>query len=1449
MKRFYSRVISAFVLALISLVGFGQGIIKTERSSPQGIVSFSQSSKVVGAGDSKHIDGYVEKSGSGIFLFPVGHKGMYRPFAAESDGVIGAYFQENAGSASLPAGAPFSTGNKESALKNVSGIEFWDINGANPSRLTLTWNATSNVGTLTGNSLPLLTIAGWNAATSKWEAVISMVDEVAYQGGTSSMTSGSITTIQTVVPNKYSVYTLASLNSPTVQVSYEGSLETLSCSEIAGWVWNKNYPDAALTVELFEGSTVYATARAEINRTDLKESGKGSGNYGFKIATPASLIDGKTHQLSIRVKGSSFTLAGSPKTLNCGITGAFEVADCYKLSGWVWDKNMPGSALTVEIKEGNVVHATSLADVYREDLLNGGAGTGKYGFSIPLPATLKDGKSHVVSATAKGIEYTLTNSPKSVNCPVSQFAGRFEKADCESIQGWVWDANYPNAALTVEVVENGVVYATGVANVYRESLKTSGYGTGNYVFRIPTPAILRDGKAHQLSVRVKGTGTIISDSPRSLTCSVNDYGGLFDFADCDIVRGWAWDKNFPNGAALTVELVKGDVVYGSAVASNYREDLKNAGTGTGNYGFSMAMPAALRDGKAHQLSIRVKGSSYLLPGYPGTKTLTCEINRYAGSFERAECGLIQGWIWDKNNPGTSVTVEVVEGTTVHATGIANIYRESLNTSGFGTGNYVFQIATPASLKDGKPHQLSIRAKGSSTILSNSPRSLTCAANEYDGVFEFADCDVVRGWVWDKNFPNGAALTVELVEGTVVHGTAVAGTYREDLKAKGNGKYGFSMALPAALRDGKSHQLSVRVKGSNYTLVGYPGLKTLTCEVNRYAGSFERAECGVIQGWIWDKNNPGTSVTVEVVEGTTVHATGIANVYREALKTSGFGTGNYVFQTPTPASLKDGKPHQISIRAKGSSFVLTNSPRSLTCAVNSYAGAFEFADCDVVRGWAWDKNFPGGAALTVELVEGTIVHGTALASSYRADLKSNGTGTGNYGFSMPLPPALRDGKAHQLSFRVKGSSILLSGSKTLTCEVNRYAGRFERAECGSIQGWVWDKNNPGTSVTVEVLEGGIVHATGVANIYRESLKTSGYGSGNYVFQIPTPASIKDGKAHQLSVRVKGSSVILTDSPRSLTCPVNDYDGIFEFADCDVVRGWAWDKNFPNGASLTVELVEGTTVHGTATAGSYREDLKVKGNGTGNYGFSMALPAALRDGKPHQLSIRVKGSNYILSGYPGVKSLTCEINRYAGRFERAECGMIQGWIWDKNNPGAVVTVEVMEGTTLLATGVASIYRESLKLSGFGTGNYVFQIPTPASLKDGKAHQLSIRAKGSSFILTDSPRSLSCAVAARIAAPAHEISVSENHEGLIDELRFFVFPNPSKGTLTVALHAAKDKLVNLSIINILGQSVHKSTLASMSGEVKTTVDLGQLPDGIYIVQVKVGDKIESRRVVLAK
>ncbi|MCF0062688.1 T9SS type A sorting domain-containing protein [Dyadobacter chenwenxiniae] len=221
--------------------------VSTKRGAEIGLVTFGQEtdSNVLGGG--KLVDGYVRKKGAKGFIFPVGDNGTLRPFKASGDQTIGAYFQSDPGAMNgeLPTDGPFATSALQIDVSAVSKKEFWDINGNESTNITLTWNASSEIeNLLKKEALNKLTIVGWRSG--KWERIPSVTDNVSILGGSSTVTSGSITSDAAFSPDNYAVYSIGLIAQdalPVVLASFNATaveqtavLEWATVSEV-----NANY--------------------------------------------------------------------------------------------------------------------------------------------------------------------------------------------------------------------------------------------------------------------------------------------------------------------------------------------------------------------------------------------------------------------------------------------------------------------------------------------------------------------------------------------------------------------------------------------------------------------------------------------------------------------------------------------------------------------------------------------------------------------------------------------------------------------------------------------------------------------------------------------------------------------------------------------------------------------------------------------------------------------------------------------------------------------------------------------------------------------------------------------------------------------------------------------------------------------------------------------------------
>ncbi|HVJ54317.1 MAG TPA: hypothetical protein VM689_17770 [Aliidongia sp.] len=102
------------------------------------------------------------------------------------------------------------------------------------------------------------------------------------------------------------------------------------------------------------------------------------------------------------------------KLADIKIEGRIDAIEEGKVYGWVWDRLRPEDRLTVEIRLGERVLATCIADQRREDLAGNGVGDGGHAFvaelaEMPAPGEIGAVVAHVTSPSS---ESTATLRPR-----------------------------------------------------------------------------------------------------------------------------------------------------------------------------------------------------------------------------------------------------------------------------------------------------------------------------------------------------------------------------------------------------------------------------------------------------------------------------------------------------------------------------------------------------------------------------------------------------------------------------------------------------------------------------------------------------------------------------------------------------------------------------------------------------------------------------------------------------------------------------------------------------------------------------------------------------------------------------------------------------------------------------------------------------------------------------
>lgn len=441
-----------------------------------------------------------------------------------------------------------------------------------------------------------------------------------------------------LLPGSYSF--LGYIHASPYQNVFQGYLENTDFNvtvpgqtAIKGWAYDPLNANAPIDVDIYDYSTYVATVQANVPRQDLAAAGKGNGAHGF-LYTP-DWTDGQTHLITAVVSSSPYYLTNlqsatlpfqggfAPGSL---YQGYLDYAQCDRIYGWVWEPSQPGLALTVDIFSDSSYLTTVTANGSRPDLSRVTGSYTNYGFTFPTPSALQDGNPHKITAQVHNTSYSVVNTQR-LSCSGSgtnpanpgdpAYLGYLDHADCNTIYGWVWDANQPNTPLSVDVLADGNVIATLQANQTRQDL-VGRFGNGQHGFSLSPPANLQDGNTHNITARVSSTNFMLTHT-QSLACSNSaTYQGYLDHADCGNVYGWAYDSSQPD-SPLNVYLYDNGKLLTEVDANQYRPDLQAANKGNGYHGF--AFDPGFNDGQNHNITAEVANSTFGLVN--STESFTC----------------------------------------------------------------------------------------------------------------------------------------------------------------------------------------------------------------------------------------------------------------------------------------------------------------------------------------------------------------------------------------------------------------------------------------------------------------------------------------------------------------------------------------------------------------------------------------------------------------------------------------------------------------------------------------------------------------------------------------------------------------------------------------------------------------------------------------------------------
>ncbi len=115
----------------------------------------------------------------------------------------------------------------------------------------------------------------------------------------------------------------------------------------------------------------------------------------------------------------------------------------------------------------------------------------------------------------------------------------------------------------------------------------------------------------------------------------------------------------------------------------------------------------------------------------------------------------------------------------------------------------------------------------------------------------------------------------------------------------------------------------------------------------------------------------------------------------------------------------------------------------------------------------------------------------------------------------------------------------------------------------------------------------------------------------------------------------------------------------------------------------------------------------------------------------------------------------------------------------------------------------------------------------------------------VLGNTNRDINASIALWDFFNAHSLCSDVNSLTELTKNTITLYPNPAQNTLNINLSQAPTDNINVQVLNPLGQVVNTAIFDKSAGQ-KLTIDIGNLPAGIYFVKINMGNGVKTLRLI---
>lgn len=359
---------------------------------------------------------------------------------------------------------------------------------------------------------------------------------------------------------------------------------------------------------------------------------------------------------------------------------------------------------------------------------------------------------------------------------------------------------------------------------------------------------------------------------------------------------------------------------------------------------------------------------------------------------------------------------------------------------------------------------------------------------------------------------------------------------------------------------------------------------------------------------------------------------------------------------------------------------TNKKKASTRLRSVPVGVLERLDRGNAVGWALNPTNLK-EHLSVEILEGNKALAVGIANLPHDALLARGVGSGEYGFSIPLPLSTEPDAS--ITARVAGSDVYLNnnlltkGIPHSITSIGNIDGIFQ----GIAFGWVSGQDNTPPVLIAKIDEDITVPVTLLNR--RADIEALGLATFAFSFMVDL-RSFNPEKNNVVDIKVKKGEFeqSLPNSPFSLTA-------VTLWGHCETligpeIRGWCIPSGTADDGPVLVELwIDGVCV-AQKLASDTGPDLSLFGLYFIKCGFKFQIPAPYLDGNSHEIKIQPHNSFFDIRLGNAVQTFCFTLE---SQILYANSDRVIGWAYIRERPSAKLCLELREEGYVVGSGIAN------------------------------------------------------------------------------------------------------------------------------------------------------------------